>query len=111
MPRLWVVLVVIAVALTIFTIVDVVLTERGRVRGVPKVLWVFIAIIPVVGAILWFTIGRGPSRAASTRFIAPDDDADFLRDLAVKEDQDERLRRLEQELAELDDDPQADDSK
>lgn len=111
MPRLWVVLAVIAVALTIFTIVDVVLTDRGRVRALPKPVWVLIAIIPVVGAILWFTIGRGPSRVAATRVIAPDDDPDFLRDLSVKEDQDERIRRLEQELAELDDEPPADDTK
>lgn len=115
MPRVWLVLVVIAVALTIFTIVDVILTDRGRVRGVPKVVWVLVAIIPVVGAALWFLVGRAPASpsvgGSRPTQIAPDDDVAFLRDLANKEDQDERIRRLERELAELDDEPPTDDQK
>jgi len=111
MPRVWLVLAVIAVALTIFTIVDVILTDRSRARGVPKAVWVLIAVIPVVGAILWFAVGRVPAQAAAPTYIAPDDDAAFLRDLATKEDQDERIRRLEKELADLDDDPPVDDQK
>lgn len=115
MPRVWLVLAVIAVALTIFTIVDVILTDRGRVRGVPKIVWVLVAILPVVGAILWFTVGRAPASAtrAPLSYGAPDDDVAFLRDLSNREDQDERIRRLEQELADLDDDstPPVDDQK
>ena len=111
MPRVWVVLIVIAVALTIFTLVDVVLTDRSRARGVPKVAWVFIALLPIIGAILWFAIGRAPGRAAKLTFVPPDDDVDFLRDLDTREAQDERIRRLERELAELDDDPPVDDQK
>ena len=111
MPRVWLVLAVVAVALTIFTIVDVILTDRSRARGVPKVVWVLIAVIPVVGAILWFFVGRVPAQATAPTYIAPDDDATFLRDLATKEDQDERIRRLEKELADLDDDPPVDDQK
>ena len=34
--------------------------------------------------------------------VAPDDDTDFLRRLGQDAEQDERIRRLEQELAELD---------
>ena len=107
MTRVWLVLIVIAVALTIFTLVDVILADRRRVRGVPKPLWVLIAILPIIGAILWFTVGRGPL-PVQTRYIAPDDDPAFFSTLADKEDQDERIRRLEQELSELDDDPPAD---
>jgi hypothetical protein len=110
----WLVLVVIAVALTIFTIVDVILTDRGRVRGVPKLVWVLVAVIPVVGAALWFLVGRAPATATPSvqrSYSAPDDDVAFLRDLSAKEDQDERIRRLERELAELDDEPPADDQK
>lgn len=110
MARVWLVLAVIAVALTIFTVVDVILTDRSRARGVPKLAWVFIAMIPVVGAILWFSVGRGPAGSAAPAYIAPDDDPSFLRGLSAKEEQDERIRRLEQELAELDD-PPADDAK
>lgn len=105
MPKVWLVLVVIAVALTIFTLIDVTLTERSRIRGVPKPVWIFLAIIPILGAVLWFSIGRGPASSAPVVFGAPDDDVAFLRDLSAREDQDERIRRLEQELARLDDDP------
>lgn len=108
MTRLWLVLIVVAVALTIFTVIDVALADRRRVRGVPKPVWVLVAILPIVGAILWFTVGRGPLPAAETRFVAPDDDPAFFSNLATREDQEERIRRLEQELAELDDDPPVD---
>jgi len=111
MARVWLVLAVIAVALTIFTVVDVILTDRSRARGVPKAAWVFIAILPIVGAVLWFSVGRAPAGTAAPAFVAPDDDVAFLRDLSAKEEQDERIRRLEQELAELGDDPPADDQK
>jgi hypothetical protein len=36
--------------------------------------------------------------------LAPDDDPAFLRGLGKDKEQEERIRRLEQELAELDDD-------
>jgi len=107
MTRVWLVLIVIAVALTIFTLVDVILADRRRIRGVPKPAWVFIALLPIIGAILWFAVGRGPLPAAEKKYIAPDDDPAFFSTLADKEDQDERIRRLEQELADLDDDPPA----
>jgi hypothetical protein len=36
--------------------------------------------------------------------MAPDDDPAFLRSLGSDQEQDERIRQLEQELADLDDD-------
>lgn len=108
MVRVWVVLGVVAVALMIFTIVDIALADRRRIRGVPKGVWIIIGFVPVVGTILWFAVGRGPLPAAEVRYLAPDDDPAFFSTLADKEDQDERIRRLEQELADLDDDPPAD---
>ena len=107
MVRVWVVVGVVAVALMIFTIVDIALADRRRVRGVPKGVWIVIGFLPILGTILWFAVGRGPLPEAPKRYIAPDDDPAFFSKLADKEDQDERIRRLEQELAELDDDPPA----
>lgn len=103
MARVWLILAVALAALTVFTVVDVVLTDRRRVRGVPKGVWVLIAILPAVGAVLWFLVGKTPAPPAP-RSAAPDDDVVFLRDLGAREEQEERIRRLEQELAELDDD-------
>lgn len=114
MPRFIVIGIVVAIAFTIYTLVDVLMTDRSRVRGVSKPLWAIIVfVLPVIGGIFWLVIGkarRGPGR--TTRPIAPDDDPSFLNSLSQEDiqrraEQDERLRRLEQELADLDDDDPA----
>jgi hypothetical protein len=92
----------------VFSLVDVILADSQRVRGLSKTAWLLIVIfLPVVGAILWFTIGRGRNsdNGGRPRTLAPDDDPSFLRNIRRDEEQDERIRRLEQELADLDDDP------
>lgn len=115
MSRLFVIVPVIIVALDVFSIIDIITIDERRVRGLPKFLWVAIVVfLPLVGVILWFTIGRaradggyGPGRG-ERRVIAPDDDPNFLRNLRRDEEADERIRKLEQELSELDDDPPKD---
>ncbi len=115
MTRVLIVLLVIAIAFTIYTFVDVLLTERSRVRAFPKALWaVVVLLLPVIGGLLWLFVGKARRVAGSTRRpVAPDDDPSFLNSLnhdeiAKRAEQDERLRRLEQELADLDDDTPAD---
>ena len=109
MSKVLFVLAAVAVALMVFTVVDVALTDARRARGVPKGVWFLIGILPIIGAILWFLVGKGPVGAVASRGqIAPDDDLEFLHDLGRQEEQDERIRRLEQELADLDDDPPTD---
>lgn len=109
-PRLFVILFVVAVALIVFSIVDVVVTDLRRIRALNKPLWIIIILVlPIIGAILWFVFGKERKDSAGTggvrRSVAPDDDPEFLKNLRRDEEQDERIRRLEQELAELDDDP------
>ena len=114
MTRLLIVLIVVAVAFTIYTLVDVLLTERSRVRAFPKALWaVVVTLLPVIGGLLWLFVGKARRSSNPARPVAPDDDPDFLSTLSAEEiarraEQDERLRRLEQELADLDDDTPAD---
>ena len=98
----------VLLALDVFAIVDIVMIDRRRVRGLPKAAWAFIVLIPVIGLLLWFLIGRAPLRNRPvTRVVAPDDDPNFLQSIRRDEEAAERIRRLEQELAELDDDPPA----
>ena len=111
MARLLFGLGVAAVIFTIYAVADCAFFDRSRIRGLRRGWWiVVILVVPIIGGLLWFIIGRGranrvgPSRGGA---IAPDDDADFLRRLRTDAEQDERIRRLEQELAELD----ADDTK
>ncbi|KHK98998.1 hypothetical protein LK09_06000 [Microbacterium mangrovi] len=52
-------------AATIFAIVDIVLRDEDAIKHLPKIAWLFLVIlIPVLGTILWFTLGREwPERA------------------------------------------------
>lgn len=108
MARLLLILVPLAIAFWVFSIVDCAMQPPTRHRGVSKPAWMLIVIVlPVIGGILWFVIGRGRTSTAAT-LRAPDDDPAFLQGLGGKYDQDERIRRLEEELAQLDaedDDP------
>lgn len=94
-------------AFWIYSIVDCGLQPPTRHRGVSKVSWLFIVIlIPVLGGVLWFAVGRTRARDMIPP-RAPDDDLEFLGRLGSLSEQDERIRRLEEELAALDseDDP------
>ncbi|TFC02439.1 hypothetical protein E3O42_08630 [Cryobacterium adonitolivorans] len=109
---------VVVVILTVYAVVDCALFDRNRIRGVPRWAWILmIILLPVLGAVLWLVIGRGRrSNTANpggrvTRSMAPDDDPDFLRGLDRVKDQDQRIRDLEQELADFDKmDPPADEA-
>jgi hypothetical protein len=112
MIRLAIPVVVAAVVFTIYAVVDCALFDRMRIRGLPRGWWIVVILfVPLIGAILWFVIGRGRANRTSTRgqAVAPDDDIEFLRQLNSDAAQDERIRRLEQELAELDGEPEASD--
>lgn len=106
-PRLIPVLLLV-LGFMIFTIVDIILIDRGRVRSLNKVLWILIALIPVVGGVLWLAVGRvraGEARGGVRRgTIAPDDDPEFLGRLSRDQAMEDRIEQLEQELRDLDDD-------
>lgn len=109
MSRLFVIVPFIAAGLYVFAYVDLVLTDRERVRAFPKLAWAVVILLPIVGAILWLIFGKDRlDRGGDRRTVAPDDDPQFLANLRRDEEQDERIRRLEQELADLDDDPPKD---
>ncbi len=116
MVRLYTVLTVVDIAFMIFAFVDVLLTQDWRVRGVPKIVWlVIVLLLSPIGGILWFFVGKEPVDspvARQHREVAPDDDPDFLARVRMKDDQDERIRELERQLAELDDEqPDSGDTK
>lgn len=104
MARLLIVGGFLAAVFWVFSIVDCAVQPSTRHRGVRKPIWILIVVlIPVIGGILWFTIGRRRANdAGATRMLAPDDDPEFLRSIS-KSEQDARIRRLEEELAKLED--------
>ncbi|MFT4306189.1 MAG: PLDc N-terminal domain-containing protein [Microbacterium sp.] len=111
MARLLLIAALVALVLWVFSIVDCALQPRERHRGVGKTVWVLIVVLlPVVGGVLWFVVGRVSARAAAAAGRAPDDDPAFLRSLGGGATarggvsaQDERIRRLEEDLARLED--------
>lgn len=113
MQRVWAVLLVIELAFTIFAFVDALLAQEWRVKHLPKIVWLFIIVlISPIGGIIWFVAGRErvegeysrrASRPARTTTTRPDDDPAFLKTING-ETIDERIARLEKEIAELDDD-------
>ncbi|MFB8146901.1 PLD nuclease N-terminal domain-containing protein [Microbacterium sp. NPDC056003] len=108
MTRALLILALVATAFWVYTIVDCAVQPPTRHRGVSKPIWILIVVfIPVLGGVLWLLVGR-TRRATLAARRAPDDDPEFLGRIGVVSDQDERIRRLEEELAQLDaeaDDP------
>lgn len=104
MARLLLILAFVAVLFWVYTIVDCAVQPPSRHRGVGKAAWMAIVILlPVLGGILWFLIGRGRASQTVVR-RAPDDDPEFLGRMtaSARAEQDERIRRLEEELAQVD---------
>ncbi|MFT4279685.1 PLDc N-terminal domain-containing protein [Microbacterium sp.] len=50
----------------VFAVVDIILRDESQVRHLPKMVWLFLVILlPLLGTILWFAIGREyPERQA-----------------------------------------------
>ncbi|TPW71537.1 PLDc N-terminal domain-containing protein [Schumannella sp. 10F1B-5-1] len=114
----------ISLAAVVIAVVDIVRTDDLKIKHLPKFAWVIIVILlSLLGALLWFFLGKdrperdraarqardaghpvGTGSLRLTRPVAPDDDPDFLLQLRKEREQEERIRKLEQKLAELDDD-------
>ena len=103
MVRFAIIGVVVGVALVLYALVDAAMSDPARARGVSKPVWVImIVLLPVIGALLWLTIGkaRGPA-PAPTR--APDDDPRFTATRLSSTELDAHVEELEARLRELDD--------
>ncbi|MBK6888148.1 MAG: PLDc_N domain-containing protein [Tetrasphaera sp.] len=80
-----------ALVVAVYSVVDCIQTPEDRVRGLPKVVWVFVILLfPYAGSAAWWFAGRPkamtlpgrpPSSRGRSRPIGPDDDPDFLRKL------------------------------
>jgi hypothetical protein len=58
---------IITLALTIGAVVDIVRREDSQVRFLPRVVWLIVVILlPLLGALLWFGLGRDYGDAGIT---------------------------------------------
>lgn len=99
----------VAAAVVIYALVDVAISQAGRIRSLPKPLWfVVIVVFPLVGAILWFILGR-PRTNGRDNTKPPTDVVDRGKPTSPStgpfstESVDDRIARLEEELRRLDD--------
>jgi hypothetical protein len=97
---------IVILAVFVYGLVDLIRTDARLTRGISKTAWIFVQILlPVVGATLWFLIGRprGTDAApvAYSHPVAPDDDPEFLRNLEIRrrnQAEADRRRKLKDEL-------------
>ncbi len=97
----------LAVGFWVYAVIDCIITDARRARGISKPAWIVVTIfLSIIGGALWFAIGKDRSggRGGSRVDRAPDDDPNFLHSLSADAAQEQRIRRLEREIAELDDD-------
>ncbi|MBA0053887.1 PLDc_N domain-containing protein [Streptomyces sp. AJS327] len=82
---------VLVLAVWIYAFIDCLNTPENEVRKLPKVAWVIIILLfgqVLLGPVVWFAVGRprknapyGATKPAERRWVAPDDNPDFLKSL------------------------------
>lgn len=103
MVRIAIIGIVIAAAFTLYALVDAAMADAARARGVSKPVWVvLVVVLPVIGAALWFTIGKGRDGDVPVRETAPEDDPRFTGTQLSPDELDLHMRELEDRLRELD---------
>ncbi|QTG81007.1 PLD nuclease N-terminal domain-containing protein [Arthrobacter crystallopoietes] len=107
MARVYIMLVVLAVAIIVYALIECIRSRPQEVRSISKPGWILtIILVPLIGALLWFAFGRPRAskqaqQAAPRRPMAPDEDVAFLRNLDVQRRQrqrEEALKKREEEL-------------
>lgn len=80
--------VVALVIFTVFVTVFAASADAKAVRNLPKWVWILLCVFTTpVGGILYLALGRptsGGGDRGNVKTVAPDDDPDFLRDLAKR---------------------------
>ena len=134
MIRFYSLFVLIDLALVVIALIDCLSADEGGIRALPRIYWVFIILLfSPIGPIAWFVAGRPPrairmsngelwrpgsgfpEKERPRRSTAPDDDPEFLKNLAASLNEDETmmkkweadLRRREEELRRKQDEPEA----
>lgn len=106
MLRIVIIAAFLAVAVVIVALIDVALTDRARIAVLPKWGWIaVVALLPVVGAVLWWYAGH--PRGAAPVAPPPAEPAAGVTGIEQMTPE-QRIAWLEHELAELDDEEHED---
>jgi hypothetical protein len=71
MPTPWILIVALSVIVSIVAIYAILRAPGADVRTLPKPLWYLLALVPIVGALGWFWLGR-PQRGPYGKRVAKD---------------------------------------
>ena len=100
--------------LMVFALVDIIRADQQTIRHLDKTMWIIIVILlPLIGSVLWFAVGRDHGHAVDLgsfgdprrREALPRPEGSTERELEAlereieREEQDDRIRRLEAELS------------
>jgi len=70
----------VPIAVAVYAFIDVLSMPSSRFYRGPKWLWAIgVVVLPLVGPLLWFVVGRPRQVHYTPRGSGPDDDPDFLR--------------------------------
>jgi Phospholipase_D-nuclease N-terminal len=107
--RVEVVVGLVVLVLEVYCLLNCILTPAAQARGLPKALWlILIVLLPLLGSVLWVVLGRRQVASAALPALpelpappaAPPAAAHrYPRYAAMTID--ERIRRLEEDLARL----------
>ncbi|CAL9541321.1 hypothetical protein SUDANB121_04263 [Nocardiopsis dassonvillei] len=118
MTYLYLLFFVVALAVWVYALFDVIGSDADAVRLLPKPAWaVVVLLLPKLGALLWFALGRphraavpGPVRPSSpfpeydhpnrARGATPEDDEEFLRRCRERAEEQRRRAREQAERRE-----------
>lgn len=83
--------VILALVLAVYSVVDVVQSERHLLRPLGRIGWLAVVLlVPILGPLVWILTGRMRENAAPLgptgysrehRVVAPEDDPEFLRQM------------------------------
>lgn len=98
---------IVVLVVFVYGLIDLIRTDARLTKGISKPAWIVVQIVlPVIGAVLWFLIGRprggtDPIPSTYRHPTAPDDDPEFLRNLEQRrrnQAEADRLKKLKDEL-------------
>lgn len=112
MSRALIIGIVVAVALTVYAIVDCAMFDAKRTKVMQKPIWlVVILLIPVIGPLLWIFIGKGSGlvngEAGGRPQLIPDD-INYISDSKSESEHDARIAELEEQMRQLDEEIERD---
>lgn len=100
-------LVVASFAFWLYALFDTIGSDAGTVRLLPKPVWVFVVLLlPKVGAMFWFLLGRPPREALTASVPSgrpstfPDHDHSHRARATTREEEEDFLRRCRERAEE-----------